>query len=63
MQKDIKSWENVDLQLRLDCFNLLNRPQYNTPTVSPTSGSFGKTSGVYGGTNSRQFQVGAHIMF
>lgn len=63
VQKDIKSWENVDLQLRLDCFNMLNRPQYNTPTVSPTSGSFGKTSGVYSGTNARQFQVGAHISF
>ena len=63
VQKDIKSWENIDLQLRLDCFNLLNRPQYNTPTVSPTSGSFGKTSGVYGGTNARQFQVGAHLSF
>lgn len=63
VQKDIKSWENVDLQLRLDCFNLLNRPQYNTPNVSPTSSSFGKTSGVYSGTTARQFQVGAHISF
>jgi hypothetical protein len=63
VQKDIKSWENVDLQLRLDCFNLLNRPQYNTPNVSPTSTAFGKTSGVYSGTTSRQFQVGAHLSF
>ncbi len=70
VQKDIKGWENTDLQLRLDCFNLLNRPQYNTPNVSPTSslfGTVGNTSNnsgfVYTGTASRQFQVGAHISF
>jgi len=63
VQKDIKSWENIDLQLRLDCFNLLNRPQYNTPNVSPTSSLFGTATGVYSGTNARQFQVGAHLEF
>lgn len=63
VQKDIKAWENVALQLRLDCFNMLNRPQYGTPNVSPTSKSFGTTSGVYSGTNARQFQVGAHVAF
>ena len=62
-QKDIKGWENIDLQLRLDCFNLLNRPQYNTPNVSPTSSLFGTVTGVYSGTNARQFQVGAHVSF
>ena len=63
VQKDIKGRENTDLQLRLDCFNLLNRPQYNTPNVSPTSSLFGTVTGVYSGTTSRQFQVGAHISF
>jgi hypothetical protein len=63
VQKDITTWENVKLELRLDAFNLLNRPQYGTPTVSPTSLTFGETSGVYSGTFARQFQVGAHIVF
>jgi hypothetical protein len=63
VQKDIKAAENVDIQLRLDGFNLLNRPQYNTPNLSPTSASFGTTSGVYSGTFARQLQVGAHIVF
>ncbi len=63
VQKDIKGRENTDLQLRLDCFNLLNRPQYNTPNVSPTSSLFGTVTGVYSGTTSRQFQVGAHFSF
>lgn len=63
VQKDIKTYEHVDIQLRLDAFNLLNRPQYNTPNVSPTSSAFGTTSGVYSGTFARQFQVGAHLVF
>jgi hypothetical protein len=63
VQKDIKTAENIDIQLRLDAFNLLNRPQYNTPNVSPTSKAFGTTSGVYSGTFARQLQLGAHIVF
>ncbi len=63
VQKEIRSWESVVVQLRLDCFNLLNRPQYNTPNVSPTSSLFGTTTGVYSGTNARQFQAGVHIAF
>jgi hypothetical protein len=63
VQKDITAYENVKIQLRIDAFNLLNRPQYNTPNVSPTSSSFGTTSGIYSGTFARQFQVGAHVSF
>lgn len=63
VQKDISGPENVKIELRLDAFNLLNRPQYNTPNLSPTSTSFGTTSGVYSGTQARQFQAGAHIVF
>jgi hypothetical protein len=63
VQKDVTAWENVKIEFRLDAFNLLNRPQYNTPTVSPTSATFGETSGIYSGTFARQFQVGTHIVF
>jgi hypothetical protein len=63
LEKEVNTWENVKIQLRLDAFNLLNRPQYNTPTVSPTSASFGTTSGVYSGSFARQFQVGARFSF
>ena len=63
VQKNTLIAEGVNLQLRLDCFNLLNRPQYNTPNVSPTSAAFGTTSGVYPGTAARLFQLGAHIVF
>jgi hypothetical protein len=63
VQKDITTYENIKIQLRLDAFNLLNRPQYNTPNVSPTSALFGTTTGVYTGTASRQLDVGAHIIW
>ena len=63
VQKDITAWESVKVELRLDAFNLLNRPQYNTPNLTPTSSLFGTTTGVYSGTTSRQFQVGAHVSF
>ncbi len=63
VQKDITGPENIKVELRLDAFNLLNRPQYNTPNVSPTSTSFGTVSGVYSGTLARLFQLGAHIVF
>ncbi len=72
VQKNTNLGEGAMLELRLDCFNMLNRPQYNTPNVSPTSGynadgsstgGFGTTTGVYTGTIARQFEIGAHIVF
>jgi hypothetical protein len=61
VQKDITVWGTIKVQMRLDCFNVLNRPQYATPSVSPTSLSFGTTSGVLSGTTARQFQLGGRI--
>ena len=64
VQKNTTLAEGVALQIRLDAFNLLNRPQYNTPNVSPTAGTnFGTAYGVYTGTQARQLQIGAHVTF
>ena len=72
IQKNTALFEGAVLQIRLDVFNLLNRPQYNTPNVVPTAGynadgsstgGFGTTTGVYGGTIARQLEIGAHIVF
>lgn len=63
IQKNTTLAEGVSLELRLEAFNLLNRPQYNTPTVSPTSSTFGQAVGVYTGTTARQLQLGAHVIF
>ena len=68
IQKSTKLGEGVSLQLRVDVFNMMNRPQYNTPNVTPTSVTtssnlFGTTTGVYSGTLSRTTQLGAHFVF
>ena len=63
LQKNTKLAEGVTMELRIDMFNMLNRPQYNTPNVSPTSAAFGTTSGVYSGSGSRQIQLGAHFIW
>jgi hypothetical protein len=65
VEKSFSAWEKSKVDVRLDCFNLLNRPQYASPNVSPTSSAFSTTtsSGVLSGTLSRQFQVSAHIVF
>jgi hypothetical protein len=64
VQKQIQLHGKVSMQLRLDAFNALNRPQYNTPNVTPTSTtSFGTTQGVYSGSTARSMQVGAHLVF
>jgi hypothetical protein len=65
VQKDVKTWRNLALQLRIDCFNVFNRPQYAAPNVSPTSSTFGttRTNGVLSGTLPRQFQLSTRIVW
>jgi len=65
LQKNTILAEGVTMELRLDAFNALNRPQYNTPNVNPSAGTanFGVTSGVYSGTQARLLQLGVHVLF
>jgi hypothetical protein len=63
VEKQFKVWEQTKINVRLDCFNLLNHPQYAAPNLTPTSAAFGTTTGVLSGTLPRQFQVSAHIAF
>jgi hypothetical protein len=63
VQKNTTFGEGISMELRIEAFNLLNRPQYTTPNVSPTSPSLGTANGVYSGSFARQLQVGAHIRF
>jgi len=48
-------------QLRLDVFNVNNRPVFGTPNLSPTSGSFGQITSTI--NNPRTLQVAAKIVF
>jgi hypothetical protein len=63
VQKNVTVWREAKVELRLDCFNLLNRPQYAAPVLTPTSSTFGLTraAGVLSGTLPRHFQLSAHV--
>ncbi len=51
-------------QLRLDAFNVNNRPVFGTPNLTATSGSFGQILGTANANNGARFlQVGAKIAF
>ncbi len=59
--KNILIRESVRLQLRADCFNGLNHPNFNAANANPVSTSFGVISSQNGG--GRQFTVSAKLMF
>jgi hypothetical protein len=58
--KQFNLTEQVNLQFRMESFNFLNSPQYNNPSTSVTSSSFGE---INGGTNERQFRLGLRLGF
>jgi hypothetical protein len=50
----------VWLSIRLEAFNVLNRPQFNTPNTQVDAGAFGTVSGAGA---ARQVQIGAKFLF
>jgi outer membrane receptor protein involved in Fe transport len=48
------------LQVRLESFNVLNRPNYNNPQTATNNVNFGRITGAAG---ARTFQVGARMTF
>jgi len=53
--------ENVKIQFRAESFNLCNRPQFDTPNLSPTSSTFGYITAT---TNSpRAIQLALRLTF
>lgn len=52
--------ENANLQLRLEVFNLFNRPNLGGISSNMTSGSFGRSTSQY---NARFLQIGARFEF
>ncbi len=52
--------ENANLQLRLEVYNLFNRPNLGGISSNLTSGSFGRSTSQY---NSRFLQIGAKFEF
>ena len=52
--------ESLNLDLRLEAFNMLNHPNFNNPTANLSTGSFGQVSSA---KTPRIFQAGAKISF
>jgi hypothetical protein len=63
LNKDFSIAERVKLQLKLDAFNALNNMNWNDPSTSVTSSTFGKSTDIYSLDFGRRLQLGARITF
>ena len=59
--KNVPLGETLKLQLRADCFNSLNHPNFNAPNVTPTGAAFATMNSQNGG--GRQFTVAGKLTF
>lgn len=59
--KNVAIRESLKLQLRADCFNSLNHPNFNAANATPTSTAFASIASQNGG--GRQFTVAARLTF
>ena len=62
MSKNFRIREGMKLQIRVDAINLLNRPYFSTPNVTPSSGSFAFTNAPVR-QPPRDIQIGARFTF
>ncbi len=62
--KNFNITEHNYFQLRLDAFNVENRPVFGTPNLTASSASFGQITGVANANNGARFlQVGGKLNF
>jgi hypothetical protein len=62
--KNFDITEHIFFQLRVDGFNVNNRPVFGTPNLSASSGSFGQITSVANANNgARFFQLGGRLNF
>jgi hypothetical protein len=55
--------DSLTLDLRLEAFNVLNHPDFGSPTASLTSSTFGQVGALAGGNAARVFQGGIKLSF
>jgi hypothetical protein len=61
MTKSFTIHENLKMQFRAEAFNLVNRPLFDTPNLTPTSSTFGVITAT---TNSpRAIQIALRMTF
>lgn len=64
VSRDIPFRENINFQLRLESFNVLNHPEFSIPSsLSVSSATFGQVTSTLSGTNARLFQLAGKINF
>ena len=68
-QKKMRAREGMALEIRGECFNLLNRAQYGNPNADISApASFGRittlvNNGPIGSGTPRQFQIALRLLF
>jgi hypothetical protein len=62
LQKTTTWADKVNLQLRMDAFNVFNHPNYSTPTTSLTSSSVGQITSTISNLY-RTVEFGAKLTF
>jgi Carboxypeptidase regulatory-like domain len=55
--------ESLNMTLRLEAFNVLNHPNFATPSAGLTSSTFGQISGLSTGSQARVFQGSIKFIF
>jgi hypothetical protein len=61
--KNIKTSERTKLQIRFECFNFPNHPNFDYIDTNLNSGNFGKSQGLAGAAISRRLQIGGRFLF
>src|SRR6185295_1975793 len=59
--KEFRLKETSRVQFRVECFNLLNTPQFDLPNAAIGAGNAGTITGIVG--TPRQIQLGAKVVF
>jgi hypothetical protein len=62
IHRDLKFREKIDMQLRVDVFNLFNRSQFSDPDTNPNNTTFGKITAQTGSQN-RFVQIQGRLVF
>jgi hypothetical protein len=55
--------ERVEMQLKMDAFNVLNNMSWGNPNTNVNSGNFGRSTNQANLTYGRRVQLGARIEF
>jgi hypothetical protein len=61
VNKDIRIKERLRMTLQAEFLNILNHPEFDLPSLNPTSSTFGQVSSVMGGNSPRNIQLRGYL--